>query len=162
GLFVYSLAVAWSQVPSALVRLQWVPPNELATVQGITQAVGAVGQTFAYAAAPFLLAALGGWRGVFLLVGGLLGLFAALWVFCPTWASARPFPRRHGNRARLACGPGHHAPEGTLAAGRRLLRRRRRLLYRPHLPAQLLCPRAGAAPDASRADRQRDAAGRAG
>ncbi|MCX6024238.1 MAG: MFS transporter, partial [Chloroflexi bacterium] len=79
GLFVYSLAVAWSQVPGALVRLQWVPPRELATVQGISQGVGAVGQTFAFAAIPFLLGAVGGWRGVFFIVAGMLAVFSAVW-----------------------------------------------------------------------------------
>lgn len=79
GLAVYSTAAMLVQIPQARTRLQWVGPHEFGLVVGITLGLAAGGQSSAIVAVPYLLPLLGGWRGLFFVVGAFTLLMAVLW-----------------------------------------------------------------------------------
>lgn len=79
GMLAYSVGVSFSLIPGALVRLQWVPPREMATVQGIGQAFGAIGAMVVFALLPSVLEGLGGWRGALAAQGAVLCIFVLVW-----------------------------------------------------------------------------------
>jgi len=84
---VFSLGFSLSQVPASLMRSRWIPPRELATVWGIGNAMTAVGQSAMLFGIPLIAGALGGWRGVMIVVGVLSLVSAVLW-----WLTARERP----------------------------------------------------------------------
>ncbi|MFA7296842.1 MAG: MFS transporter [Dehalococcoidia bacterium] len=102
----FSVALALSQVPATMLRVQWVPPREMARVWGIGNALSAVAQSATLAVVPAAVVLLGGWRPVFEVTGALLAVAVIGW-----WLTARERP-----------GHAFSAPTGT--ARFRALRRR--------------------------------------
>ena len=78
ALVIHGIAISWTQITGAFVRLQWVPPKELGTVTGMQMAAGAVTATVLLAGGPVLIAQFG-WRAVVLMMDGMLALLALLW-----------------------------------------------------------------------------------
>lgn len=79
GQVLFSLGLALSQVPAALLRMQWVEPGEMARVWGIGNALSAISQSAALALIPFALVMLGGWRQIFAVMTGALVLAWVGW-----------------------------------------------------------------------------------
>lgn len=78
GMTLHAVAIGWLQIPGVFVRLQWIPTREMATVQGIQMAAGAITAIAMLAGGPYLIEALG-WRGALFLIAVLLGVCAAAW-----------------------------------------------------------------------------------
>ena len=78
ALVIHGIAISWTQITGAFVRLQWVPPKELGTVTGMQMGAGAVTATVLLAGGPVLIAQFG-WRAVVLMMDGMLALLALLW-----------------------------------------------------------------------------------
>jgi MFS family permease len=81
GMTLYSFGMAFGQVPGNMVRQQWIPPREMATVAGLALSMGTVSQMAALAAVPLILSFIGGWRSIFLVNASLLFGIATLWFF---------------------------------------------------------------------------------
>ncbi len=77
---VYISGAALIQVPVAIIRLQWIRPQEFATVMGLGQSMNAGGQSASIMAIPWLLLWLGGWRSLFVALGAVLLGLTALWI----------------------------------------------------------------------------------
>jgi predicted MFS family arabinose efflux permease len=93
----FSVGFSLAQVPASLLRSRWIPPQELATVWGIGNAMTAVGQSALLFGIPLVAAFLGGWRGV-MQVTALVSLAAgALWAVT---ARERPLAVAPGPRPR--------------------------------------------------------------
>ncbi|MBI2847656.1 MAG: MFS transporter [Chloroflexi bacterium] len=71
---------AMRQVPDTLIKLQWIPKHEFGRVMGITTGMGTIGQSVAAMVVPFLLLALGGWRGMVSLFSLGMFLLAIIWL----------------------------------------------------------------------------------
>ncbi|MSQ61046.1 MAG: MFS transporter [Dehalococcoidia bacterium] len=78
GMGIHAAAIAWTQIPGAFVRMQWIPTRQMATVQGIQMASGAITAIAMLAGGPYLIDALG-WRGALSLITVLLAICAAAW-----------------------------------------------------------------------------------
>jgi MFS family permease len=81
GMALYSFGMAFGQVPGNMVRQQWIPPREMATVAGLALSMGTVSQMAALAVVPLILDSIGGWRSIFLVNASLLFGIAVLWFF---------------------------------------------------------------------------------
>jgi predicted MFS family arabinose efflux permease len=79
GLAIYSLGSFFGQIPANLVRLQWIPPRQFASVMGANLALNTILQSLGLALVPLILAAVGGWRTIFLGNGVLLFSVAVVW-----------------------------------------------------------------------------------
>lgn len=81
GRFLFVL-LSIGRLPSEVILIhQWFNPRTYALANGITFAVIALGQCLGFGATPFMMEVLGGWRGVYFLVGALLLVLAAVWFF---------------------------------------------------------------------------------
>ena len=78
ALVIHGIAISWTQITGAFVRLQWVPPRELGTVTGMQMAAGAITTTVLLAGGPFMIDQFG-WRAVILMMDGMLAVLAVLW-----------------------------------------------------------------------------------
>jgi CP family cyanate transporter-like MFS transporter len=65
----------------SLVLQQWFQAREVPAINGQTWGIRAVAQSAAVAVAPFLILAVGTWRGVFLVQAALLLAWTAVWLF---------------------------------------------------------------------------------
>lgn len=81
GLALYSVGVSFGQVPGNMIRQQWIPPREMATVAGIGLSLQTVFQMAGLAIVPLILDAVGGWRAVFIGNGVMLTVIAIVWFF---------------------------------------------------------------------------------
>ncbi|MSQ29902.1 MAG: MFS transporter [Dehalococcoidia bacterium] len=93
----FSLGLALSQVPATILRLQWVPPSEMARVWGVGNALSAMSQSATLAVVPLAVVLLGGWRPIFQLAGALLLASSFVWLFTArenTLRGALPGPRK--------------------------------------------------------------------
>lgn len=79
GIVIYSFAMSMGQVPFNMVRQQWIPPREMATVAGVALAMGTISQSLALAIVPVILVAIGGWRTIFIGNAFLMVLVGAMW-----------------------------------------------------------------------------------
>jgi MFS family permease len=79
GMALYSFGMSFGQVPYNMVRQQWIPPREMATVAGAALAMGTISQSLGLAVVPLILVAVGGWRTIFLGNGVLMLIVAAAW-----------------------------------------------------------------------------------
>lgn len=79
GMVIYSFAMSFGQVPFNMVRQQWIPPREMATVAGAALAMGTVAQSLGLAIVPLILAAVGGWRTIFLGNAVMLVILGVSW-----------------------------------------------------------------------------------
>ncbi len=68
------------RIPDTLLRLQWIPKKEFATVMGITMGTFAMGQSIAMIIIPFLLITLGGWRNVFSIYSLVILFLSIIWI----------------------------------------------------------------------------------
>lgn len=75
---IYALAVSWTLIPGAFIRLRWIPPTEMATSQGVGMAAQGVGQIIVFTTVPLLLNVVE-WRGVVIAFSILLASFALIW-----------------------------------------------------------------------------------
>lgn len=75
----YALAGTAVQPSLALLRLQWVPKNEMATVIGLQSGLANVSQSIGFMLTPFLLLFFGTWRLILALYGLLIMGVALLW-----------------------------------------------------------------------------------
>jgi predicted MFS family arabinose efflux permease len=94
-----------------MVRQQWIPPREMATVAGVQLAMGTISQSLGLAVVPLILAAVGGWRAIFIGNGMLMLLVATSW-----FLTARERVTESYERARRS--------DSGLSAARAVLRRR--------------------------------------
>ncbi len=76
---IYAAAVALSGIPSALMRLQWVPPREFATVMGTGLGLAAIVQTLSLMTIPLILKS-ASWRTVVTGYGVLVAILMVLWL----------------------------------------------------------------------------------
>lgn len=111
GMVIYSFAMSFGQVPFNMVRQQWIPPREMATVAGAALAMGTVSQSLGLAVVPLILAAVGGWRTIFIGNAVLMVLIGVAW-----FATARERVTESYLRARQR--------DTGLSAARAVLRRR--------------------------------------
>jgi MFS family permease len=79
GMTLYSFGMAFGQIPANMVRQQWIPPREMATVAGLTLSLGTVTQMAGLALIPLILSHIGGWRSIFLVNAALLIVIAVAW-----------------------------------------------------------------------------------
>lgn len=89
----FSLSIALSQVPATILRLQWVPPREMARVWGVGNALSAISQSATLAAVPLAVTLLGGWRPIFQIAGALLLASTLIWLVTARENSALAAPR---------------------------------------------------------------------
>jgi len=76
-----AVIVSMAATPAlTLLKQQWFPLRQMATVNGIENALGTVGQVIATALTPLLMLWLGGWRGVHYALGAYMLLMGVLWV----------------------------------------------------------------------------------
>lgn len=111
GMVIYSFAMSFGQVPFNMVRQQWIPPREMATVAGIALAMGTISQSLGLAVVPLILAAVGGWRTIFIGNAVMLLIIGVTWFF-----TARERMTESYLRARQR--------DSGLSAARTVLRRR--------------------------------------
>ncbi len=78
--FLKGVGVMVRQIPDTLLRLQWIPKKEFATVQGVTMGMVAMGQSGGIIIIPFLLILLGGWRNLFSVYALVLFLMSIIWI----------------------------------------------------------------------------------
>lgn len=97
----FSLALALSQVPATMLRVQWVPPREMARVWGIGNALSAVAQSATLAVVPAAVVLLGGWRPVFGVTGALLAVAALAWLLSARERAGRDASAAPQGRARF-------------------------------------------------------------
>ncbi|MFC2035599.1 MFS transporter [Chloroflexota bacterium] len=79
----YSLmgtAMVVREVPDTLLKLQWIPKKEFATIMGISMGMIALGQSMSIMIIPFLLIVLGGWRNVFFVYSLAVLLMSVVWM----------------------------------------------------------------------------------
>lgn len=76
---IYAAAVSLSGIPSALIRLQWVPPGEFATVMGTGLGLSAVIQTLSLITIPLILTTRS-WRTVVTVYGAIVVVLMVLWL----------------------------------------------------------------------------------
>ena len=76
---IYAAAVALSGIPSALMRLQWVPPGEFATVMGTGLGFAAIVQTLSLMTIPLILKT-ASWRTVVTVYGAIVVVLMVLWL----------------------------------------------------------------------------------
>lgn len=81
GLALYSFGVSFGQVPTNMVRQQWIAPKEMATVSGVMLALQTVFQMAGLALVPYILEPIGGWRSVFIGNAVILLTIATVWFF---------------------------------------------------------------------------------
>jgi predicted MFS family arabinose efflux permease len=62
-----------------LIQNQWFKPDQMGLVNGVQSAFSTVGQIVSMSVIPLLLAAIGGWRGAYLLLAVIFGVLAILW-----------------------------------------------------------------------------------
>jgi len=74
------LAMTIRQVPDTLLRLQWIPKKEFATVMGITMGMVAMGQSMGVMVVPFLMIVLDGWRNLFSLYSLAVVFLSIIWM----------------------------------------------------------------------------------
>jgi predicted MFS family arabinose efflux permease len=75
------IRAAMVTAPDSLLRLQWIPKKELATVMGIGQGVLALGQSLGIMVIPFLLISLAGWRNLISVYSLIVLILAVIWIF---------------------------------------------------------------------------------
>ncbi len=68
------------EIPEALLRLQWIPRKQFATIMGITMGMTAMGQSMGIMIIPFLIVALGNWRNLFSAYTLAVLLLAIIWM----------------------------------------------------------------------------------
>jgi MFS family permease len=81
GMMLYSFGMSFGQIPANMVRQQWIPPREMATVAGGALALGTIFQSLGLAVVPLILVAVGGWRSIFIGNGAILLVIATAWFF---------------------------------------------------------------------------------
>ncbi|MBI4267320.1 MAG: MFS transporter [Chloroflexi bacterium] len=79
-LFIKGLALMVRQIPETLLRLQWIPKKEFATVMGLTMGLTNMGQSTGIMIVPFLLILFGGWRSLFSVYALVLFITTIIWV----------------------------------------------------------------------------------
>jgi len=67
-------------IPDTLLKLQWIPKKELATVVGISLGMLAMGEGLGIMLIPFLLIALAGWRNLFSVYSLAVFFLAIIWM----------------------------------------------------------------------------------
>ncbi len=67
-------------IPDTLLRLQWIPKKEFATVMGISLGMLAMGQGLGMMLIPFLLIVLAGWRNLFSIYSLVVLFMAIIWM----------------------------------------------------------------------------------
>ncbi|MBI4267319.1 MAG: MFS transporter [Chloroflexi bacterium] len=77
--FLKGLALMIRQIPDTLLRFQWIPKKEFATVMGLTMGLMNMGQSTGIMIVPFLLILVGGWRNLFSVYALVLALTAIVW-----------------------------------------------------------------------------------
>ncbi len=101
SLAVYSVGVSWGQIPMNMVRLQWIPPREGATVMGLLLSANTITQTAVLILLPIAVHHVS-WRMVFganaviLVVCGVTWYLTAYERVSPSYAAARPSQRGFG------------------------------------------------------------------
>lgn len=79
SLGIYSVGVSWGQVAMNMIRQQWVPPKEMATVMGAILSGNTIVQSSGLLLVPVLLATLGSWRPVYGFGSIVLFTIAVIW-----------------------------------------------------------------------------------
>ncbi|MBI4267416.1 MAG: MFS transporter [Chloroflexi bacterium] len=77
---VNGIAMTMRQVPDTLLKLQWIPKKQLATMMGISMGMGAMGQSTAVIAVPFLLIVLQSWRNLLSVYSLAIILLSVVWI----------------------------------------------------------------------------------
>ncbi|MEZ4553166.1 MAG: MFS transporter [Dehalococcoidia bacterium] len=101
SLAVYSVGVSWGQIPMNMVRLQWIPPREGATVMGLLLSANTITQTAGLIMLPIVVHQVS-WRVIFgvnclvLLACALAWYLTAYERVSPSYAAARPDQRGLG------------------------------------------------------------------
>lgn len=101
SLAVYSVGVSWGQIPMNMVRLQWIPPREGATVMGLLLSANTITQTAGLILLPIAVHHVS-WRVIFagnalvLVACGLTWLLTAYERVAPSYAAARADQRGLG------------------------------------------------------------------
>ncbi|MFN8585055.1 MAG: MFS transporter [Dehalococcoidia bacterium] len=102
SLAVYSVGVSWGQIPMNMVRLQWIPPREGATVMGLLLSANTITQMAGLILLPIAVHHVS-WRVIFagnclVLVACAIGwLLTAYERVAPSYAAARPGGRGLGS-----------------------------------------------------------------
>lgn len=68
------------QIADTLLKLQWVPKKELASIMGLTMGLMAMGQSVGVIVIPFLLIALDSWRNLFSVYGLTVLVLSIVWI----------------------------------------------------------------------------------
>ncbi|MSP78906.1 MAG: MFS transporter [Dehalococcoidia bacterium] len=67
------------QIPLTLLRLQWIPRREFATVMGFSMGLSNTGQSAGTILVPVLLGLIGNWRQVYIVTGMAVLVLACFW-----------------------------------------------------------------------------------
>lgn len=99
SLAIYSVGMSWGQIPMNMIRQQWIPPREMATVMGGIMSANTVIQSAGLVLIPVIVATFGSWRVIFSFNSVVLFTIAIVWFLTarerisPSYAAARSADR---------------------------------------------------------------------
>lgn len=99
ALGVYSVGMSWGQIPMNMIRQQWIPPREMATVMGGIMSANTIVQSAGLVLIPVIVAYFGSWRVIFSFNSMVLLTIAVVWFLTarerisPSYAAARSMDR---------------------------------------------------------------------